>query len=765
VTVHFWPTRERRQSFAQRRRAVVPLLALVLIACASTTVTLAANPQAEQVLLSHVPEHIAPTCASQEPADSTREAQVSCHPGGNVAEAVYILFDGNNTMNAAFESHQAQFPGATGENCALGPGRGTYKVDGSPAGSLFCDLKDGVAFIEWTDERFAILSIGIGTSATFAPIYNWWASEAGPNNATGNPVPTVAPATPGQPGPATPAPTVGPVPTAQPGGSGPKVPGTPFSQITGASIHQVLFAAGIDPSRHSPVGIADAFRIGTPTIYALIGWDVIEIGATLDVKLFEGNRLMAEQRVEPNHPDPQAPKVDFDGGFAVPFSPEGGFTAGLYTVQLDYDGLPEQVASFNVTETGDGAPLPANLSGGTPGTAPDLGPVPYADPASVLVVTRTSILRRQMGVDADAVFAAAGRVGTFHDLDADLGPLGAGGISVPAGVTVSIVHGLLRQGNYRYLLILGNDDAVAMSHVDLPDSVDFTDLMQGEGIAGDYVVSDDAYTDLDGDALGIPDLAVARIPTSDNAALMLTQLGEVQPKPSTTFSMVNEVRRSLADGPLGVINSISPVTLYYSPPTLTDQVPQTNQSTARFVYILLHGSGSDTTTWSGEIQQWTALDPGNPLSQYALEERGYTDSLSAPEAGAPGAIVNVGACFGAYTLDSARGDTHKTVENSLALKFLASGSRAFIADTHVSISSNSDPGGPLNTRTGFEVMLWQYIKAGQTPIDAFFNAKREMGAVVARQYADGNGDGFADAPLSGDTNYLTVHEMVYMGRP
>jgi hypothetical protein len=194
-------------------------------------------------------------------------------------------------------------------------------------------------------------------------------------------------------------------------------------------------------------------------------------------------------------------------------------------------------------------------------------------------------------------------------------------------------------------------------------------------------------------------------------------------------------------------------------------VPETNQTAARFVYVLLHGSGSKTDTWFGDIQAWRPLNPADPLTQYITVDHGYSEGITVASAGAPGAIVNIGACFGAYTLDSPYGNTHKTPENSLALKYLASGSRAFIADTHISISTNSEPGGLIRARTGFEILLWQEIRAGATPIDAFLRAKQLMAGLITAQYADGDGDGFADDPLEGDLNYLTIHEMVYLGRP
>lgn len=738
----------------RRYRLIAPLLVLLLVACGATTVTRAANAAAEQVLLSHVPAAIAATCTRVEPADSSRAAQVECHPGGSIAVAVYILFHDNASMDAAFNKHLASVPSATGSDCSAGPSQGAYTIDGVESGQILCDVADGKAFIEWTDNRFSILSLGRAASKDFASLSAWWSQDAGPIVGSGIPQTTAAPTAGQATGvPSTPGPTQGPGST-----TGPKVPSTPFSRVTGASIHQIVFATSIDTASGSPVGIADAFRVGTPRILALIAWDVIDVGAALDVKLFQGDRLMGQHTVVPGNPHPKSPRIDLNGGFAVPFEPSGGFSAGQYTVELDYHAIPEQVASFVVNDTGDGAPLAGNGSLGPPGTSADLGPMPYADPASVLVVTRSSVLRQKMGSQADAVLAAAARVGNVHDLNTDLGDNTR---PVPPEATIQLVKGLLKSGTYKYLLILGNDDAVPFSHVRLPDSVNYSSEISAEGIPGDYVVSDDPYVNTNDDKLQVPDMPVARIPTSDDAQLMLTQLAETQPKPVGAFALVNEVRRAYADGPLSVINALTPVTLYYSPPTLTNQMPQTNQGTARFLYILLHGDGSKTDTWWGEIQKWTSRNAGDPLAEYRHEQDNYSNSMTVPSAGAPGAMVNVGACFGAYTLDSPLGNTHKTRANSIALKYLASGARTFIADTYISQSTNSDPGGRIEARTGFEILLWQAVQGGASPIDAFASAKRQYAQMIEQQYASGD----PDKALSGDANFLTLHEMIYLGRP
>ena len=50
-------------------------------------------------------------------------------------------------------------------------------------------------------------------------------------------------------------------------------------------------------------------------------------------------------------------------------------------------------------------------------------------------------------------------------------------------------------------------------------------------------------------------------------------------------------------------------------------------------------------------------------------------------------VVQIGACYGAWTLDTIQEPVHKTADNNLALHYLKGGSRAYIADTHLSYST------------------------------------------------------------------------------
>ena len=78
--------------------------------------------------------------------------------------------------------------------------------------------------------------------------------------------------------------------------------------------------------------------------------------------------------------------------------------------------------------------------------------------------------------------------------------------------------------------------------------------------------TDNLYTDLDADPYGVPDLPVARIPSSDDADLLLTQLGDIVPPDGGGFALINQERKSQAGVVLSAISSTVQVRLQYAPP-------------------------------------------------------------------------------------------------------------------------------------------------------------------------------------------------------
>jgi hypothetical protein len=736
--------RDRRSRLSLVITAVVAL-AVQLVPHAAV---FAASPADDARLVARIPEAIRPTCqaATVDPGSFPGEnARQVCQPP-DVAVAVYQQFDTNAQMDATFEKDLSYATDATGNDCESGPSQHGYTISGQHAGRVLCYGLLGKAAIEWTDERLAVLTTAIGTGTDYAANYQWWLG-AGPNPGPGDN---------GTPGGPTPGPVATPVvstpgPVAS-GGTGSV--GRPPSEGH-ATIYHLLFATNIEQASGLPIGLGDTFPAGTKAILAMLGWARVQPGTELGIRLYAGDRFLGEAKRTVQNPS--------NAGFVIPFTTQDGFAAGTYKAEVTYNGVPDEVAAFQVLDAnnpgGTGTPgLPTtpptgNTSGGT------VGQVGYADPATVLVVTRSSVLRAKMGAQADQVLAAAATVGQLQDLDASLG---TGAVDWHAA-TVD-VQNRLRGGTFRYLLILGNDDTIPFAQLPNPLAADEKEDLDPWQLPADVIASDDPYGDLDGDQLGIPDVGVARIPSSEDAQLVLTQLGTVTTPPSGAFALINAQRRSQAGVVVGLISNAVPVDSHFVPPLKPDQLPSTSNGKTRFEYMLMHGIGVTTDAWLGDIQSWKPLNASAPFAnEWKVTVGGQTEGMTIPYASAAGAVVNVGACYGAFTLDTIQEPQHKNASNNLALAYLKSGTRAFIADTHLSYTTSSLPGGLLVGRTGFEIALWQGITGGATPIDAYLAAKKNLGSMTQQLITLANqGQSVGD---SINLNIKTIHHMVYLGRP
>ena len=176
--------------------------------------------------------------------------------------------------------------------------------------------------------------------------------------------------------------------------------------------NSVLFhlqlATDID-TQGNPIDQGTVFPAGTKLILGLLGWSYVPAGTELRLRLFQGDRFTAEvSHVVLNE---AAPDGGENIGFVFPFYAEDGFPAGDYSVQVDYNRVPDEVVPFTV---GDGATFDEVIGAGS-----GSGPIPYKRPSDVLVVTRASVLKRTLGSQYDAVAAAAARVGDLRDLEAD----------------------------------------------------------------------------------------------------------------------------------------------------------------------------------------------------------------------------------------------------------------------------------------------------------------------------------------------------------
>lgn len=505
-----------------------------------------------------------------------------------------------------------------------------------------------------------------------------------------------------------------------------------------AILFHLQLAEGIENGR--PVGQSDSFPVGTKVIFGLLGWQYVPAGTELRVRLFQGDRFVYEDAhvVE----DPQGPEDSTGAGFVFAFATDNGFPAGDYYVEVDYNRVPDEIVPFTV---GDGAGFSEVLGSGSKS-----GPIPYANPRDVLVVTREAALRQKLGSRTDQVLAAARRVGDYHDL---------GARATPADITPEI-HRLLRAKPYRYLLIIGNDDVVPYWHVENPLADSEAAILAEWDLPADWVPTDNYYTDLDADPYGVPDIATARIPSSDDADLLLTQLGENQPPDGAGYALINQERRSQAGVTAAAMGLVAQTRLRYVPPlSPADFAADADASNARYLYVLLHGIGVTTNEWSANTVAWGPYDTGNPLDgEWAIYEDSQAPGVTVDTNPTNGGVVQIGACYGAWTLDTVQAPQHKTASNNLALHYLKNGTRAYIADTHISYSAAIGPGDIARNRTGFELLLWESIAAGRSPIDAFQEAKVGMGRSIDALIEAGDID---NALVS----LKTLQYMVYLGRP
>jgi hypothetical protein len=230
------------------------------------------------------------------------------------------------------------------------------------------------------------------------------------------------------------------------------------------------------------------------------------------------------------------------------------------------------------------------------------------------------------------------------------------------------------------ILIVGNHDVVPFSVLDNPT----TD--------GDILYTDDVYADFDHDANVIIDVPVSRIPDGNDLGLVLTQLAGTPLPASGGFSLAN-VKRPVAET---VANMFGATTLW-SAPTLHTDVQQ-SAVTVQYDYFMLHGSMKDTTTWWGE-----GTSPK------------YPEAFEVRLANSQG-IVLTGCCYGAYVLG-------KTADNSIALRFLQAGARAFVGCTGIHYSVLGTV--PNDNGQLFHSLFWGKVVGGKAPLQAFFETKRE----------------------------------------
>ncbi len=356
---------------------------------------------------------------------------------------------------------------------------------------------------------------------------------------------------------------------------------------------------------------------------------------------------------------------------------------------------------------------------------------------------------------ADAVLAAAARVGTLRDLEAD------GVTRGTVDTAVAEVHRLLSAGSYRYLLILGNDDVVPFAHLVNPVADEERDVLDSWELPADWVPSDNPYTDLDGDDWGIPDIAVARIPSSDDADLLLTQLGENVPPEGGAFALINQKRRNIAGTVLGDDRRLRAASRRATP--RRRRPPRSRHDgagRARFTYVLLHGIGVTTDEWATDIVAWSPEDLSNLDGQWVVKSGGEATAITVAQAGVKGGIVEVGACYGGWTLDTiARARSTRPQPTTSPSRTCARGpGRTSPTRTSRTARSIGADGTPV-ARTGFELLFWRALLARRL---ADRCVPDRQGRHRPRDRRRPSPSATTDAAV---LDFKTLEIMVYLGRP
>jgi hypothetical protein len=293
------------------------------------------------------------------------------------------------------------------------------------------------------------------------------------------------------------------------------------------------------------------------------------------------------------------------------------------------------------------------------------------------------------------------------------------------------------------LLIVGGDEIVPF-HL-LPNPTDDSDL---------NVPSDNPYSTIDENYF-IQQWPVGRLPdeTGNDAGYLLEQLrfinNEYDVKVKTRKSLesnpfarwFDNLNRSLTQfttrfersnnlscsaevwkSPSSMVFSVidRAERLKTSPPTTNSNLLYGQASNPKYAYFNLHGL-KDTAEWYGQ-KDLTRREQG-PEYPIAILPENFTPSSSAPT------FVLSEACYGANIIE-------KAVSESIALNFLASGTRAFVGSTCISYGSVSRP---LIAADLLAWHFWKLVVEGQSAGYALMQAKLALAKkMTANQgYLDG----------------------------
>jgi hypothetical protein len=136
-----------------------------------------------ELLLSHVPEVIAPTCVADDQRLWEGElVTLVCAPIDVDVQVTYSGFDTLEHMGAGYQSSLDTIDlSDLAASCDLGTWTGSYQVEGDTVGQLTCWSEPNGRAIMWSDDRLSILSVAVSRTLDAAGLYLWWLG-AGPGS-------------------------------------------------------------------------------------------------------------------------------------------------------------------------------------------------------------------------------------------------------------------------------------------------------------------------------------------------------------------------------------------------------------------------------------------------------------------------------------------------------------------------------------------------------------------------------------------------------
>ena len=187
---------------------------------------------------------------------------------------------------------------------------------------------------------------------------------------------------------------------------------------------------------------------------------------------------------------------------------------------------------------------------------------------------------------------------------------------------------------------------------------------------------------------------------------------------SNNLACTAEVWKSPSSYVFSVIDR--PERIKTSPPTTNESLLSGQSSSSKYAYFNLHGL-EDSAEWYGQ-KDLTKREPG-PEYPVAMVPENFSPTTSAPT------LVFSEACYGANILG-------KAVKESIALNFLASGSRAFVGSTCIAYGSVSKP---LIAADLLAWHFWKFIVDDQSAGYALMQAKLALAKKMTADqgYLDG----------------------------